>query len=74
MRQLRHQSVTDKYANRTMHVWRKRVDGFYLCVLCGAICHYPPPPVEPEGWEPLRYEALTDEDRALSPKANGELV
>jgi hypothetical protein len=73
MKQLRHQSVTDKYASRTLHIWRKK-DGLYKCVLCGAVCQWPPPPVEPEGWEPLRYEPLTDEDRALSPKTAGELV
>ena len=55
---------------RTDHVWTYRsvVTGYHFkCVLCGAVCEQPPPFPTPKSWDPPKYEALSEEDRALCP-------
>lgn len=52
--------------NRTDHVWFK-TNGVFKCCLCGAVTRRPPHYPTPPDWSPLRYERLTDDERALCP-------
>lgn len=56
------QFVGQKRLNRALHVWQRRANGTYKCVLCGGVVREPTPNGVCE-----RYEPLTETERALCP-------
>ena len=52
--------------DRSDHIWVFRSES-WKCCLCGAVSKAPPYYPTPMAWEPKRYEALSEEDRALCP-------
>ena len=59
------QTIADKRPDRADHVWMKR-NGDWLCVLCGAVTHDPPPYPTDSTWLPIRFEKVSDEVQKLS--------
>lgn len=59
--------------DRKDHVWDFRSGSCWKCVLCGAVSKSPPWYPTPPQWTPSRYEALSEEDRALCPFARKNL-
>ena len=65
---MRPQTVNMDHPKRTDHVWYKVLPRVSKCVLCGAITVNPPPEhPTPDWWEAERYDALTDQERAMCP-------
>lgn len=56
--------------DRKEHVWQATKDGWWKCVLCGAITRQPPEYPTPKGWMPERFEKLTEAERCLCPSPN----
>ena len=50
---------------RADHVFIDRLDGTFVCGLCGAVTKDPPQFPTDKGWMPDFYTRLTDEERKL---------
>lgn len=66
------QTPQTKSPDRKDHVWVRRFNQKeeaweWKCCLCGAVCSEPPDYPTDTGWEPDRYERLTNADRGLVP-------
>lgn len=64
-----YQTPKTRKPDRTDHVWVRRVEGGFKCVLCGGVTNEEPPmSPTPKGWMPDHYELpLTPEERAQAP-------
>ena len=62
------QTIADKRPDRADHVWHYLGDHehLWMCVLCGAVTHDPPPYPTDSTWLPIRFEKVTDEIQKLS--------
>lgn len=55
---------------RTDHIWFRHNTtdgGKWKCCLCGALTSIRPLSPTPAKWQAMRYERLTDEERAIDP-------
>lgn len=67
--------MAKKLWDRTQHCWfaLTLLDGKlgYKCALCGAVSYVRPASPAHSDWMPVRYEPLTDAERAMIPVGAG---
>ncbi len=66
-----YQTPRTRKPDRKDHIWFRKGDGAWKCLLCGAVAHDTPPD-HPTSyhWLPEAYERLDEVERNLAPFSN----